>query len=188
GFAVSLTLYEDGRYLFDMGAVAEEAQQGVWIIHGDQILLDGDPNSALLFSGDSLVMSDEELFVTFTRDPVQSYTPAEAHWNAELTDYQGAWGAKFVSVSGVILSADIAQIDMRLTIENTSVTCTSQVLGLNGETLECAFIEGALILEGGEEADAFGVALQRLADGMLSMSVSSGDDAITLYLSAEPNG
>ena len=194
GIPLRLTLMEDGAYVSEF--LGEESDPGQWEEADGFVYLDGDSESTLLFTGDTLVADD----TVFTREPVEPlYTPAAPLTEASPFAYEGHWVSEYVEAEGVILPALLVGEHTALWIENEFplvegdeanpvFTYGDALVAMGGELFgdtvqRFVFDEetGALILSL-EDAHA-ALTLQLLEDGMVKLTVDTGEESISLYLS-----
>ncbi len=177
GMNIELTINEDGTYVLAApGAPGDEesGSTGAWEFDGEKIIMDGDESSPLVYDGETLVMSDGEMEVIFTREPGDSFVAAEAIADAPVEAFAGEWTCKYVTMAGLTIDADAVGEVLGVKIEGTSVTVAddSGMFG-DGEAQEFTYADGALTF--GEDGVG-AITIQALEDGMLAMTMSLGEN------------
>jgi|LSQX01.2.fsa_nt_gb hypothetical protein len=189
GMAMTLTLDEDGSYSMEMAG--EEPDTGTWNLDGESLIMDGDTENETVFAydGESLFsdMGDGMEFL-FTREPVAVFEPAAVRTDASLEELGGEWVCTLVSMMGMNLPPEMADIDMKLSIDGEVVTMSVAVMGEPAtDELQAVFADGALTLEQPAEyemgEDTLWV-IQLLEDGTLSASSIMFEEPIAFYLEA----
>ena len=187
GMVMTLTLNEDGTYTIEMDG--EEPDDGVWKLDGEELILDEDSDDGLVFAydGESLYAEAEGIEFLFTREPVEVFEAAPARTDAALEEFAGDWSCTLVSMMGMQMPPEMAEIEMSLSIEGETATMT---LGLFGEPetveLPVTFADGALTLtipadyEGGEDSV---FTIQLMEDGTMSAASMMFEEEIVFYLS-----
>ena len=187
GMVMTMTLNEDGTYVMDMGD--DDPADGTWRLDGDSLIMDEDSDDGLVFAydGESLYAEAEGIEFLFTREPVEVFEAAPARTDAALEEFAGDWSCTLVSMMGMQMPPEMAEIEMALSIEGETATMT---LGLFGEPetveLPVTFADGALTLtipadyEGGEDSV---FTIQLLEDGTMSVASMMFEEEIVFYLS-----
>lgn len=187
GMVMTMTLNEDGTYVMDMGD--DDPADGTWRLDGDSLIMDEDSDDGLVFAydGESLYAEAEGIEFLFTREPVELFEAAPARTDAALEEFAGDWSCTLVSMMGMQMPPEMAEIEMALSIEGETATMT---LGLFGEPetveLPVTFADGALTLtipadyEGGEDSV---FTIQLLEDGTMSAASMMFEEEIVFYLS-----
>ena len=188
GMVMTMTLNEDGTYTIEMDG--EEPDDGAWKLDGEELILDADSDDEIVFAydGESLYADmGEGIEFLFTREPVEVFEAAPARTDAALEEFAGDWSCTLVSMMGMQMPPEMAEIEMSLSIEGETATMT---LGLFGEPetveLPVTFADGALTLtipadyEGGEDSV---FTIQLLEDGTMSAASMMFEEEIVFYLS-----
>lgn len=188
GMAMTLTLNEDGTYGMDMGD--DDPSEGVWKLDGESLIMDEGEEGEVTFAYDgSSLYADmgDGLEFLFTREPVAAFEPAAARTDATLEEYAGSWTCTLVSMMGMQMPPEMAEVEMALVIDGENVTLT---LGLFGEPttadLTAPFADGAMTLtipSEYEEGEDTVFTLQLLEDGTLSAETTMFEETCTFYLS-----
>lgn len=118
--------------------------------------------------------------------------PAAARTDAALEEFAGDWSCTLVSMMGMQMPPEMAEVEMALSIEGETAVMT---LGLFGEPetveLPAVFADGALTLtipadyEGGEDS-VFTV--QLLEDGTMSVTTLLFEEEVVFYMSSAEVG
>lgn len=188
GMAVQLTLNEDGTYVMAVVGMPDQTNEGSWEMKEGAVIMDGDEESALAYDGETLSISEDGMSLTFGREPVESFTPAEPVKAASAEELAGSWKADYVNFSGMMLDyaafqeMGLAEGDTTATIEGESITLSGFMF--NDETLPLQFADGALSFEA-EDPDSqliAGIKAQLLEDGSLALTMEAAD-AVVFYMS-----
>lgn len=192
GITMTMTLNEDGTYTMEMDG--EDPNEGTWRLDGESLIMDegGDDEAVFAYDGESLYMDMEGIEFLFTREPVEAFVPAAARTDAALEEFAGDWSCTLVSMMGMQMPPEMAEVEMALSIEGETVVMT---LGLFGEPetveLPAVFADGALTLtipadyEGGEDS-VFTV--QLLEDGTMSVTSLLFEEEVVFYMSSAEVG
>ena len=193
GIAMTLTVNEDGTYVMDMGD--DDPTDGTWKLDGETMIMDegSDEEIAFAYDGESLYADmGEGIEFLFTREPVEVFEAAPARTDAALEEFAGDWSCTLVSMMGMQMPPEMAEIEMALSIEGETATMT---LGLFGEPetveLPVTFADGALTLtipadyEGGEDSV---FTIQLLEDGTMSVASLLFEEEVVFYMSSAEVG
>lgn len=190
GIVMTLTLNEDGSYTLAMDS--EDPESGVWELDGSDLILDRGTDDEVTFAYDadevSLAMDLDGMAFLFTREPVAAFELAAARADATLEEYAGSWDCTLVSMMGMQLPPEEAEIEMSLVIEGESAQLTLGIFG-EPETIDLvpAFADGALTLtipasyEGEEDSV---ITFQLLEDGTMSATTLLFDEELIFVLEA----
>ena len=146
GISVTLTLAEDGTYKMVTPIDEDDVNEGTWELKEDKIIMDGDEDGALTIEGETLTISQDDMSITFTREPVEAFTAADPKTDATQDDYQGGWLGTQVSMFGMTLDCASADLDFALEINGTDVSMISAAMGME-ETIPFEFKDGAFVLD-----------------------------------------
>lgn len=189
GMTMTLTLNEDGTYGMDMGD--DDPSEGTWKLDGESLIMDEGADGEITFAYDgSSLYADagDGMEFLFTREPVAAFEPAAARTDATLEEYAGSWTCTLVSMMGMQLPPELAEIELSMIIDGENVNLT---LGLYGEPitadLTAPFADGAMTLtvpsEYEDEEDTV-FTLQLLEDGTMSAETTMFEETCTFYLTA----
>ena len=189
GMTMTLTLNEDGTYVMDMGD--DDPSEGTWKLDGESLIMDEGADGEITFAYDgSSLYADagDGMEFLFTREPVAAFEPAAARTDATLEEYAGSWTCTLVSMMGMQLPPELAEIELSMIIDGENVNLT---LGLYGEPitadLTAPFADGAMTLtvpsEYEDEEDTV-FTLQLLEDGTMSAETTMFEETCTFYLTA----
>lgn len=174
GIVMTLTVNEDGTYTIGMDD--EEPDEGTWKLDGESLIMDegSEDETVFAYDGESLYAEMEGIEFLFTREPVEVFVPAAARTDASLEEFAGDWSCTLVSMMGIQVPPEMAEIEIALSIEGETATLT---LGLFGEPetveLPVAFADGVATVtipseyEDGEDSE---YAIQLLEDGTMSIT------------------
>lgn len=181
GMVVELTLNADGTYAVAIPAQPGESITGAWAEKDGFLYFDeNDLPQINVLGTDVLKWIDYDAFLR--REAPLIYAPADPLSDAPVELFTGYWQARFVGVNGAVLLADTLGAPTEALIDGTTVALVGP---LTGETvLETAYENGALTWA----ADGVSIALALQQDGFLRLTLATGQEAVTLYLLAVPQG
>ena len=181
GMVVELTLNADGTYAVAIPAQPDAGVSGAWEERDGFLHFDGNELPQVKVLGtDVMKWLDYDAFLR--REAPLIYAPADPLSDAPVELFTGYWQARFVGVNGAMLFADTLGSPTEALIDGTNVALIGP---LTGETvLETAYENGALTWAEGEVS----IALALQADGFLRLTLTTGGEAVTLYLLAVPQG
>ena len=188
GMVMTLTLDESGEYALDM---AGEVETGTWELDGETLTMDKGTEAEMTFAydGATLYAADEEMEMTFGREAIEVFVPAEPNAEAVLEDYAGEWGAHNVYAFGMTVPLEMMEVEgFYLTIEDTKVDFMLKGGFMFGEAeteLEAEFADGALTftLPAQDEYSEDSVyTAQLLVDGTMSVSTAMMEDELIFYM------
>ena len=174
GIPVRLKLSEDGSYISD--APGAEPVTGTWEERDGNIFLDGSKTPELTMQDDKLLWNDMAAF--FTREEQAVYTPAEILDDFDPDLFPGYWKAFCVDVDGTACLASALNDTTDLYVEGSSMILGGPLFGdlpVKGESTD-----GALVCI----AEGITVTLRMQQDGFLRMTVDTGEETMTWYLTA----
>ncbi len=191
GFPMQLTLGEDGLYFLASSAVPGEAQQGTWEFSDGYVWLDENTAAPLNLTKEFRVSDDDpeaepeqkEVLVwtaanvTFRRETMPLYTPAEVDAEAALESMAGYWKSRYVSFGGTPVPAALLNDDTDIYIDGETVALGGELFG--DVFIDFVFEDGALSVEIDDDF-AISIALQK--DGLLRMTLAQEGGDMTLYL------
>ena len=187
GLMMTLTLDEAGEYTMEMAG--EEPDTGKWQIDGDALKLDAGTEAELIFTydGESIYADlGEGMEFNFNREPAAHFEPAAARTDAKLEELIGEWVCTLVSVFGMQMPPEIADMDLQLNIDGEAVTMSVSVMGeFTTAELQAVFADGTLTMvqtaQNITENETVWI-IQLLEDGTLSASSMMFEDPIVFYL------
>lgn len=181
GMVVELTLNADGTYAVAIPAQPGESVAGAWAEKDGFLYFDeNDLPQINVLGTDVMKWLDYDAFLR--REAPLIYAPADLLSDAPVELFTGYWQARYVGVNGAMLFADTLGSPTEALIDGTNVALIGP---LTGETvLETAYENGALTWASDDVSIAF--ALQ--ADSLLRLTLTTGGEAVTLYLLAVPQG
>ena len=181
GMVVELTLNADGTYAVAIPAQPGESITGAWAEKDGFLYFDGSDLPQINVLGtDVLKWIDYDAFLR--REAPLIYAPADPLSDAPVELFTGYWRAQYVAVNGAMLFADTLGAPTEALIDGATVALIGP---LTGETvLETAYENGALTWA----ADGVSIALALQQDGFLRLTLATGQEAVTLYLLAVPQG
>ena len=174
GIPVRLTLSEDGSYT--SAAPGTDPVTGTWEERDGDLFLDGSETPELTVQDDKLLWNDMAAF--FTREEQMVYTPAEIYADFDPALFRGYWKAFCVDVDGAACLASALNDTTDLYVEGNSMILGGPLFGDLPVKAESA--DGALVCT----AEGITVTLRMQQDGFLRMTVDTGEEAMTWYLTA----
>lgn len=200
GITLTLTLAEDGTYTMVVPTDPDDPSTGTWELKEGKVYMDGDEESPMVFDGNTLTIPGDEpgMEMTFTREPVEAFTPAEPKTDASQEEYQGGWLAQQVSMFGMTLNTLDAGMDFAVVIDGSNASISSTAMGVDEADVPFTFKDGALVIDSetlsalaslagqedlAEDIEAgAAVALQLLQDGTMSASLSFAGESVVFYM------
>ena len=189
GMVMTLTLDDTGDYTLEMAD--EDMGTGTWHLNGEALkMYAGNKNESIFIYDGEGIYADlgGETEVFFTREPVEPFQPAADRTDAKLEELSGEWVCTLVSMFGVQMPPEMAEMDMRLSIAGEMVTMTLSLMGEPvTEALQAVFADGALTLMQSPEhelGDFTPFVIQLLEDGTLRSSSTISEDPFDFYLEA----
>ena len=174
GIPVQLTMSEDGSYT--SAAPGAEPVTGTWEERDGNIFLDGSETPELTVQDDKLLWNDMAAF--FTREEQMVYTPAEIYADFDPALFRGYWKALYVDVDGAACLASALNDTTDLYVEGNSMILGGPLFGDLPVKAESA--DGALTCT----AEGITVTLRMQQDNFLRMTVDTGEETMTWYLTA----
>ena len=174
GIPVRLTLSEDGSYT--SAAPGTDPVTGTWEERDGDLFLDGSETPEFTVKDGSLLWNG--MAVLFTREEQEVYTPAEIFADFDPALFRGYWKAFCVDVDGAACLASALNDTTDLYVEGNSMILGGPLFGDLPVKAESA--EGALVCT----AEGITVTLRMQQDGFLRMTVDTGEETMTWYLTA----
>ena len=174
GIPVRLTLSEDGSYT--SAAPGTDPVTGTWEERDGDIFLDGSETPEFTVQDDRLLWNGMAAF--FTREEQAVYTPAEMFADFDPAFFRGYWKALYVDVDGSACLASALNDTTDLYVEGNSMILGGPLFGDLPVKAESA--DGALVCT----AEGITVTLRMQQDGFLRMTVDTGEETMTWYLTA----
>ena len=174
GIPVRLTLSEDGSYT--SAAPGTDPVTGTWEERDGSIFLDGSETPEFTVKDGSLLWNGMAAFLT--REEQAVYTPAEILADFDPALFRGYWKALYVDVDGIACLASSLNDTTDLYVEGNSMILGGPLFGDLPVKAESA--DGALVCT----AEGITVTLRMQQDGFLRMTVDTGEETMTWYLTA----
>ena len=174
GLAVKLTLKEDGGYILIYPAFPEERTEGAWTLDDGFVYLDLDEDAVFSFDVDRLAC--HWLNLSFTREPVEDYAPADIIADALPELFDGAWLTVYTLENGAALPQSWTEDDTRIYVEQNTAVLTGSLFGelIVGLSIE----NGALIFQ----ADGIFLRMEMQEDGLLRLTAKMDEMETVLLL------
>lgn len=172
GMNITITLNGDGTaVLVSTYGDEEETQEGTWAQTeaGVEVVTGENPTALLLEDGKLKLDMGEEGAMIFGREKTEA--PAlPAAVAAESEDaFLGTWKITSVSMMGLVVPAEVAEINVTMTVEAGKVTLLS---GEEPQEIPTTFADGVLTAS---EPDMGEIKLSLCEDGTVSLEVSMGE-------------
>ena len=172
GMNITITLNGDGTaVLVSTYGDEEETQEGTWAQTeaGVEVVTGENPTALLLEDGKLKLYMGEEGAMIFGREKTEA--PAlPAAVAAESEDaFLGTWKITSVSMMGLVVPAEVAEINVTMTVEAGKVTLLS---GEEPQEIPTTFADGVLTAS---EPDMGEIKLSLCEDGTVSLEVSMGE-------------
>lgn len=174
GLAVTLTLKEDGSYVLVYPAFPEERSEGAWTLDDGFVYLDLDEDAVFSFDADRLAC--HWLNLSFTREPVEAYTPAAVLTDALPEMFEGAWLTVYTLEDGAALPQSWLEDDTRIYVEQDIAVLTGSLFGelFAGFSFE----NGALVFQ----ADGISLRMEMQEDSLLRLTAKMDETERVLLL------
>ena len=180
GAVIKMTVNEDGTYILDF---AGELQDGTWAPTDEGIQLDDDAIGILTEEGLEITGEDDST-MTFGRDEIENFVPAEIDYEADLELLQGKWSAYKFGTNGTYI--DITpENESYMEMEITGTTVEMNGFYFDDVTIEMDNQDGGLSKFFQDESEMFQIlAVNYLTDGTLrlGLTVSLEDEEQMEYL------
>ena len=186
GIPLQMDFNEDGNYVT---SVMGQETQGTWVIREEQVVMDpGEAESVLTFNAEEGTLSAKDdasgLDITLGREPVETYTPAEARPDATEEEFDGTWTAEYVNAMGMMLRSADMGLDLTAVVSSGNVTLTSEGMGLAEQSFDLEFADGTFSKSAEQDGVTNNVSLQILEDGKLQLLFGIGDQEFTFYMTS----
>ena len=189
GMVMTLTLDESSEYTMEIDE--DEPDAGTWKLDGEALTMDSgtENESVFTYDGESIYGDlGDGMGLIFTREPVEPFQPAAGRSDATLEELSGEWVCTLVSLYGMQMPPEMAEMDMHLSISGEMVTVTLSLMGEPATAgLQAVFAGGALTLSQSPEhelGDFTPFVIQLLEDGSLSAVSTIVEAPIVFYLEA----
>ena len=185
GIPIQMDFNEDGNYTT---SVMGQETEGTWEIREDQVVMDpGTAESVLTFNEEDGTMSAKDdasgLDITLGREPVETYTPAEARQDTAEEEFDGTWTAEYVYAMNMMLKSADMGLDLNATVSAGNVTLNSEGMGLAEQSFDLEYADGVYSKSAEQEGVTSYVSLQLLEDGKLQLVFQIGEQEFTFYMS-----
>ena len=186
GAVMKMSFNEDGTYTLFFG---DDQMDGTWELTDEGILMDED--QLLLITDEGLTYdSEEQIPVTFGRDVIEEFVPAEIDYEADPEMLQGRWSAYKVGDDTGFLDIDSENM-LYMEMDIIDQTVTMNGFYFDNETFDMDLQDGGLSIYNGDDESAMFelMAVNFLEDGTLRLalvtSVEDNDQIIYLFVPAE---
>ena len=172
GTVIKMTLNEDGTFTT---FVAGEEDDGVWEMTDEGLRLDG---QLFTITEDGLsVEVGEDNSMTFGREPLEAFVPAEIDYEADIELLQGKWSAYKMGSAGFYI--DVAPGDLsHMEMEITGKTVSMNGFFFDDETYEMEEQDGGLSIFSHDESEMFQImAVNYLTDGTVRLALVPSIDS-----------
>ena len=185
GMTMALNLAEDGTAEMTMPG-SENAAAGSWVLDGEKITITIEDSPAEgTYADGTITLGDEDMTMVFTREMPKAIEIAAVNTAAAAEDFEGTWEIVYVGYDGTVVDASAAGEQLPgLVVENGAMKFTgdsslAKVFGTNA--LPMTFADGALSMSVALGETSYGLKLEMLEDGMLSLTASMGDMSVNMY-------
>ena len=185
GMTMVLNLAEDGTAEMTMPG-SENAAAGSWVLDGEKITITIEDSPAEgTYADGTITLGDEDMTMVFTREMPKAIEIAAVNTAAAAEDFEGTWDIAYIAYNGTVVDASAAGEQLPgLVVENGAMKFTgdsslAQVFGTNA--LPMTFADGALSMSVALGETSYGLKLEMLEDGMLSLTASMGDMNVNMY-------
>ena len=185
GVTMTMNLAEDGTAAITMPG-SEDAAAGSWVLDGEKITITIEDSPAEgTYADGTITLGDEDMTMVFTREMPKAIEIAAVNTAAAAEDFEGTWEIVYVGYDGTVVDASAAGEQLPgLVVENGAMKFTgdsslAKVFGTNA--LPMTFADGALSMSVALGETSYGLKLEMLEDGMLSLTASMGDMSVNMY-------
>ncbi len=191
GVVINIRLKDDGTAECFVGD-AETSDDLIWSLNGNVITISSSDGSDPLsgpYTDETLPLASEDgMQVLFVREKIEVYSPADPNLEATIEDFNGTWDGAYAYMSGAMVSMNEVS-DEHCTISEGKVVFagedSSMVTLFGTEPVELNFDHGTLSykqeLVTDEESIAITLSFWMLQDGVMSMSLDTGDGPAIIY-------
>lgn len=172
GLLITLSFTEDGAWTLRFPG--RETQSGSWALADGRLTLEGITDGTLLPLGSALRWESAGLF--FQREMPEVYQPAGIRTDIQPGDLDGYWKSRFVAVGDGTMRSSALGETTDIYIQGTRAALGGPLFG--DVIVDTELKEGALTFE----AEGVSVQLALQQDGFLRLTMSSGEDPVTLFL------
>ena len=165
---------------------SENAAAGSWVLDGEKITITIEDSPAEgTYADGTITLGDEDMTMVFTREMPKAVEIAAVNTAAAAEDFEGTWDIAYIAYNGTVVDASAAGEQLPgLVVENGAMKFTgesslAQVFGTNA--LPMTFADGALSMSVALGETSYGLKLEMLEDGMLSLTASMGDMNVNMY-------
>ncbi len=186
GLTGSLYLDEEGHAT--MNLLGEE-NEGTWAIDSEgnlTVVMDDTPANAAI-DGDSLVLSSDDMSMTFTREEASKIVMADRKNDADKTEFNGSWVCSFVSMYGITMDAsalateDDEEVPAMVFEDGVMHIAGQDISGIGEEDMQMEFKDGAFTYSKEVEGVTIDIEVYLLEDETLCMSMGVMGESIDFY-------
>ena len=178
GLLITLSFTEDGAWTLRFPG--RETQSGSWALADGRLTLDGIADGTLFPVGSTLRWDSAGLL--FEREKPEIYEPAALRTGIRAGDLDGYWKSRFVAVGGGTMRSSALGENTDIYIQGTRAALGGPLFG--DVIVDTELKDGALTYA----AEGVTVQLALQEDGFLRLTMSSGEEPVTLYLFPAPAG
>ena len=185
GVTMTMNLAEDGTAAITMPG-SEDAAAGSWVLDGEKITVTIEDSPAEgTYADGTITLGDEDMTMVFTRELPKAIEIAAVNTAAAAEDFDGTWEIVYIGYNGTIVDTSTTSEQLPgLLVENGAMQFTgesslAQVFGTNA--LPMTYADGALSMSVSLGETSYGLKLEMLEDGMLSLTASMGDMSVNMY-------
>ena len=185
GVTMTMNLAEDGTAEMTMPG-SENAATGSWVLDGDKITVTIEDSPAEgTYADGKITLGDEDMTMVFTRELPKAIEIAAVNTAAAAEDFDGTWEIVYIGYNGTIVDTSTTSEQLPgLLVENGAMKFTgesslAQVFGTNA--LPMTYADGALSMSVSLGETSYGLKLEMLEDGMLSLTANMGSTSVNMY-------
>ena len=185
GVTMTMNLAEDGTAAITMPG-SEDAAAGSWVLDGEKITVTIEDSPAEgTYADGTITLGDEDMTMVFTREMPKAIEIAEVNAAAAAEDFEGTWEIVYVGYNGMIVDTSTTNEQLPgLLVENSAMQFTGEsslaaVFGTNA--LPMTYADGALSMSVSLGENSYGLKLEMLEDGMLSLTANMGTTSVNMY-------
>lgn len=185
GMEMTMEVRDDGTATLAVPGEEGAEQAATWKLDGDAFIVtvEGEDMTLALQEDGSLVGEQGGLGMTFGREKIEAelYQPAPVVAAASEADFAGKWQPKYMEMNGQYMEAAIFPLDLTVVFDGANMTLNGMFV-FEDATFTATFENGAMVRQGGDDEMYSRITAQLLEDGMMQLTLATGDEPLILIL------